>query len=59
MFTTANIPSPDPGVVPLPPTPYPPEPPAQTPPPIQEPMLPGEHAPVHEPTTSAFLLKRH
>ena len=59
MFTTANIPSPDPGVAPLPPTPYPSEPPAQTPPPIQEPMLPGEHAPVQEPTTSAFLLKRH
>jgi len=52
-LTTANIPAPDRGVVPLPPTPQPSVPPSQIPPPIQEPMLPEEHEPVREPSTSA------
>ena len=59
VLTIANIPSPDPGVVPLPPMPHPSEPPSHTPPPIQEPMLPGEHEPVREPSSSAPLSKRH
>lgn len=59
VLTIANIPSPDPGVVPLPPMPLPSEPPSQAPPPIQDPAVPGEHEPVREPSTSAPLSKRH
>ena len=52
-LTTANIPAPDPGVVPLPPTAYPTEPPLQTPPQIQNPILPGECEPVRDPSPGA------
>jgi hypothetical protein len=50
-MTTANNPAPDPGVVPLPPAPPPSEP--QTPPRIQDPILPGKHEPVRDPSPSA------
>ena len=56
VLTIANIPSPDPGVVPLPPLPHPSEP-RQAPPPIQDPARPGECEPVRDPSPSAATSK--
>lgn len=53
-LTTANVPAPDPGVGPLPPTQHPP---SQTPPPIQDPILPGAFEPVSDPFPSAAIFK--
>lgn len=45
----AEVPAPEPDVVPLPPSPHPVPMPPPGPPEIDEPVEPGEHAPVREP----------
>ena len=45
----ADVPAPEPNVVPLPPSPHPVPPAPQTPPEVKDPDLPEEHAPVRDP----------
>lgn len=45
----AEVPAPQPDVVPLPPSPHPVPAPSPGPPEIDEPVEPGEHVPVREP----------
>lgn len=45
----AEVPAPQPDVVPLPPSPHPVPVPPPGPPEVDEPVEPGEHAPVRDP----------
>jgi hypothetical protein len=46
---SVDIPPPLPNTVPLPPSPTPLPPGPDVPPEVEEPVVPGEHTPVHEP----------
>lgn len=49
-WLTVDVPQPAPDVVPLPPSQHPVPPPADQPPEITEPIMPGQHQPVGDPT---------